>query len=93
MLVTDPEALQGGDGGWFRARLGDRAMLSRARIGRGLSVRCGRLQGCWPDSGAGVAWGSAARGKRSRPGYWPEWGRSLKIRMPRYLFIHACLCG
>jgi hypothetical protein len=20
-------------------------------------------------------------------------GRSLKIRMPRYLFIHACLCG
>ena len=36
---------------------------------------------------------SLARGKHSGCGYWPEWGRSLKIRMPRYLFIHACLCG
>lgn len=23
----------------------------------------------------------------------PDSGRSLKIRMPRYLFIHSCLCG
>jgi len=36
---------------------------------------------------------SVARGKHSGRGYWREWGRSLKIRMPRYLFIHACLCG
>ncbi len=28
-----------------------------------------------------------------RRAYWPGWARSLKIRMPRYLFIHACLCG
>jgi hypothetical protein len=28
-----------------------------------------------------------------RMAYVPEWGRSLKIRMPRYLFIHACFCG
>ena len=25
--------------------------------------------------------------------YWPGRTRSLKIKMPRYLFIHACLCG
>jgi hypothetical protein len=36
---------------------------------------------------------SVARGKHSGRGYWPERGRSLKIRMPRYLFIHACFCG
>jgi hypothetical protein len=36
---------------------------------------------------------SVARSQRSERGYWPGWGRSLKIRMPRYLFIHACLWG
>lgn len=26
-------------------------------------------------------------------GYWVESARSLKIRIPRYLFIQVCLCG
>lgn len=39
-----------------------------------------------------IAAGFPAAGSR-RTAYWPGRGRSLKIRMPRYLFIHSCLCG
>ena len=38
-------------------------------------------------------WAPVARRQHSGCGYWLACGRSLKIRTPRYLFIHACLCG
>jgi transcriptional regulator with XRE-family HTH domain len=59
--------------------------------------RSGRsVRQCRPDLPKIVrlpAGASVARSKDSGRSYCPEWGRSLKIRMPRYLFIHACLCG